>query len=139
MNNDYIILRYIFLYTVYYSTGKRQRAQQWLADSISTFTRGSSLGLNGFYRNPFIYTLEAAFRGAPFVVGEIDEGAKSDVNEPIDDGTDGFFALGGGGERMASEELVAELQSGDESGQEGRIAEGNEIFDVVLILVGHAV
>ena len=83
--------------------------------------------------------MEAALGGAPFVVGEINEGAKSDVDESINHRAHRLFALGGRGERVTAEELVAELQSRHQSGQKRRIAKGNEIFDVVLILVGHAV
>ena len=84
-------------------------------------------------------TLEATFGGAPLVVGEIDEGAECNVDESVNDGAHRLFALGGVGERMTPEEFVTELQSRHQSGQQRRIPEGNEIFDVVLILVGDAV
>lgn len=69
--------------------------------------------------------MEAAFRGAPFVVGEVDEGAEGYVDEPVDDGADSLLALGGVGEGMALEQLVTQLQSRHQSGEQRRIAEGN--------------
>ena len=83
--------------------------------------------------------MEAAFCGAPLVVSEIDEGAESDVDESINDCADRFFSLGGGGERMALEEFVAQLKSRDQSRQQRRVPEGNQEFDVLLILVRDAV
>ena len=83
--------------------------------------------------------MEAALSGAPLVVGEVDEGTEGDVDEAINDGANGLLALGAGGQRMSPEEFEAELQRRHQSGQQRRIAEGNEIFDVVLVLVGDAV
>ena len=91
------------------------------------------------YLDSVIFTLEAALGGAPLVVGEVDESAEGDVDEAINDGADGLLALGAGGQRVTPEELKAELQRRHQSRQQRRIAEGNEIFDVVLVLVGHAV